>query len=512
MSLESLEKLSYIMDFQIVFKVLLPEFFVLLGILVTIVTSLFETTKKHNAVIAASFLLLASLACYQTYIVDASQSVMGETIIFDSFVNDQFSILLRALIYGVCFLIVLGASQYLKVLESPAEYYPIMLSSALGAAVLTAASDFLVFFVALETLGLGAILLTAYARYNKASNEAGIKYLITSAVSTAMLLMSISFIYGLTGSTNFSAVAARFFQLQGFGILSDPLLTLISVLLCSVIAFKLAAAPFHNWSPDVYSGAPTSTTLFLSVVSKIAAFGIAIRIFSSVFVSNKVLLMFMIFAILSIVIGNYVGVIQVISRGTVKRLLAYSSIAQAGYLLTALAIFRPESLSGLLLYLTIYALMNTGAFLCAIYFEQITGSVRIFDYSGMIKKRPAMVVAFAFCLISLAGLPLIPAGFIAKFFLFSAVFSSGIVFGKLLAVVGLIGSIIALFYYMYLVKILVVDDVSTPVKAIPDKEESPSVLVKLATFIAVLKLVVIGFFMMDFLKEFTADTISKLLA
>lgn len=494
------------MDLQIISKVLLPEFFVLLGILATIVTSLFESTKKYNPLIAGAFLFIASITCYKNFFAGG-----GESIIYDSFVNDQFSILLRGTIYSVTFLIVLAASSYLDVLESPSEYYPIILSSALGAAFLTAANDFLVFFVALETLGLGAILITAYARYNKSSNEAGIKYLITSAVSTAMLLMTISFIYGLTASTNFTDVAARLYQLQGFGILSVPLVTLISVLLCGVIAFKLAAAPFHNWSPDVYSGAPTTTTLFLSVVSKIAAFAVAIRIFSSVFVSDKILIVLMIFAVLSIVIGNYVGVIQMISRGTVKRLLAYSSIAQGGYLLIALSIFKPESLSSLLLYLSIYALMNTGAFLCAIYFEQITGSTRIYDYAGMIKKRPVMVIAFAFSLISLAGLPLIPAGFIAKFFLFSSAFSAGLV-GQVLAIIGLIGSIVALFYYMYLVKILVVDDMSTPVKALAEKDEKCSKLIKFSTFVAVIKLAIVGIFMMDFMRSITADTIAKLLA
>ena len=160
-------------------------------------------------------------------------------------------------------------------------------------------------------------------------------------------------------------------------------------------------------------------------------------------------------------------------------------------------------------------MMNTGAFLCAMYFEQITNSIKIFDYSGMIKKRPGMVIAFAFCLISLAGLPLIPASFIAKFFLFSTAFSSGVVylgidFGKVLAIIGLIGSIIALFYYMYLVKILVVDDVSTAVKAIPEKDEHPSRMIKTAIFIAVIKLVVVGIFMMDYLKELSADTITRL--
>lgn len=495
------------MDFQTVYKVLLPEFFVLVGIGVTIITSLFNSTKKHNAGIAAVFLFLAALACYKNYFFP----LPDQEILFNSFVNDQFSILLRAMIYGTCFLIVLGSSQYLKVLESPAEYYPIILASTLGASFLTAANDFLVFFVALETLGLGAILMTAYARYNKASNEAGIKYLITSAISTAMLLLAISFIYGLTGSTNFTAVAVRLYQLNGIGALSAPLMTLISVLLTSVIAFKLAAAPFHNWSPDVYSGAPTSTTLFLSVISKIAAFGIAIRIFSSVFNSPEIFWILAIMAALSIIIGNYVGVIQMISKGTVKRLLAYSSIAQAGYLLIALAVFKVESLSALLVYLVIYALMNTGAFLGAMYFEQITKSTKIFDYAGMIKKRPAMVIAFAFSLISLAGLPLIPAGFIAKFFLFSTAFSATAVFGKTLAIIGLIGSIIALFYYMYLVKVLVVNDVSTAVKALPEKDEEPSGLIKFASFIAVAKLAIVGFFMMDFVRNICFETINELL-
>ncbi len=499
--------MSLSMDFQAIYNVLLPEFLVILGILVTIATSLFNSTKKHNAGIASVFLVLATLACYKNYFAGLEGSV-----IYDSFVSDQFSLILRALIYGISFLIVLGANQYLKVLESPAEYYPILLAASLGAGVLTAANDFLVFFVALETLGLSAILITAYARYNKSSNEAGIKYLITSAVSTAMLLLAISLIYGLTGATNFSSIAAKIYQLQSFDVISLPLMILISVLLCSVIGFKLAAAPFHNWSPDVYSGAPTTTTLFLSVVSKISAFAIAIRLFSSVFNNQIVLIMFMIFAVLSIIFGNYVGVIQMISRGTVKRLLAYSSIAQAGYLLIALSIFTPESLSALLLYLSIYAMMNTGAFLCAIYFEQVTGSNRIFDFAGMIKKRPAMTIAFALSLISLAGLPFVPAGFIAKFFLFSTAFSTKMALGKVLAIIGLIGSIIGLFYYIYLVKILVVDDESTAVRALAEKDKVPSRMITFATFITVTKLIFVGFFMMDFMKEITTETIAKLLS
>ena len=494
------------MDFKIVSQVLLPEFFVLLGIVVTIITSLFHKTKEHNAGIAAVFLFLATLSCYKNLFFS---ELAGEHILFDSFINDQYSLLLRSLIYGVCFLIVLGACNYLKVLETSAEYYPIILSSALGAGFLTATNDFLLFFIALETLGLGAILLTAYARFNKASNEAGIKYLISSAISTASLLLAGSFIYGMTASTNFSSIAVRISELNKLGYVSPQLVIMVSVLLVAVIAFKLAAVPFHNWAPDVYSGAPTSTTLFLSVVSKIAAFGIAIRFFSTVLVSQQVLTLLMIFAVLSIVFGNYIGVIQMISRSTVKRLLAYSSIAQGGYLLLAFCVFSPSTLSMLVLYLIIYALMNTGAFLCAIYFEQITGSTRIYDYAGMIKKRPMMVIAFALCLISLAGLPLVPAGFIAKFFLFASIFSSGFSFAGVLTLIGLIGSVVALFYYTYLIKVMLVDDVSTAVKALSEKDESPSRMIQFATFAAVAKLIFVGIFMMDFLKNISADSVLK---
>jgi NAD(P)H-quinone oxidoreductase subunit 2 len=488
------------MDFQLISKVLFPELILLAGILLTVIFSFIGPLKKNTAGLASTFLLITTLASLKQILAGLPDD--GETILFGSFVQDSLSIFFRFLIYLVSFFIVLGSNQYLKVLESPAEYYPILMTASMGAGFLVGVNDFLCFVVALETLGLSAILLSSYARLNKSSNEAGIKYLISSALATAILLLGISFIYGLTGLTNFDAVALRLYQLNIFGIVSFPVMTLIAVCIVSAVAFKLAAAPFHNWSPDVYSGAPTTTTLFLSVVSKTAVLGLAIRLFSTVLNNELITILFAIIAVLSIIVGNYVGVVQVIARSSVKKLLAYSSIAQAGYLIVGLAVFQKESLAGLVMYLAIYALMNTGAFLSAIYFEQITGSIKIYDLAGMIQKRPFMTVLFSLCLINLAGLPFIPAGFIAKFFLFSSAFSSGLGYGKLLAIVGLIGSLIALFYYLYLVKILVVDPISTPVKQLPEKDSSEGFsLVKISTVLTVVLLLVFGIFGMGLVKE-----------
>lgn len=490
------------MDWSLITKVLFPEAILTLGVIVTLLMSLYKSTQKHVAGASVVFLALASLALLKNFLPSEPQ-----TILFDTFVQDGLSVFFRFLIYFVTLLIVLGSYRYLSVLESPAEYYPIMLSTALGAGILTGANDFLMLLVALETLGLGAILLASYARLNRSSNEGGIKYLISSAIATSILLLGISFAYGLTGSTNFAEVAFRLYQLSSFGIASTTLVVSIAACFVFAVAFKLAAAPMHNWSPDVYTGAPTTTTAFLSVVSKTAAFGLGIRLFTTVFNSDVVSLLFAVVAVLSIVIGNYVGLIQLISRGSVKRLLAYSSIAQAGYLCMGFAILQKESLAALVIYLSIYALMNTGAFLAAIYFEQQTGSDAIYDLAGMIHKRPFMTIMLALCLINLAGLPFIPAGFIAKFFLFSSAYASGLLYGQVLAIVGLIGSLVALAYYLYLVKITVVDPESTVVKALDTGKCCGYPLVKISSVIAVVLMTGFGIFGMSLLRSIASGVV-----
>ncbi len=465
------------MNWILIREILMPELFVLAGLVLTLLMSLNPKAKHSVPVVTSISLGLAAFYCLalllpalvQRFLLGSEGLPVSTVTIFsDSFISDTLSVFFRTIIYFVTFIISLGSGSYLKSLESPAEYYPILLCATLGAAFLTGANDFLVVFVALETLGLSSILLAAYARRNQKSNEAGIKYLLASATATAMFLLASSFIYGLTASTNFAAVQYRMASLGDA--LSFGLEALIAALLVGSIAFKLAAVPFHNWSPDVYTGAPTTTTAFLSVVSKTAAFAFAIRLFATVISSDLVSVLLGVVALLSIILGNWVGLVQILSRTSIKRLLAYSSIAQAGYLLIGLVVLQADSIKSMVIYLSIYAIMNTGAFMSAIYIESETGSDNIYDLAGLITKRPVTAIAFSICLINLAGLPFIPAAFIAKFFLFATAFSSGLWIGQVLAVVGLVGSIVGLYYYLYLAKIMIVDSPSNAVKSLSDTE------------------------------------------
>lgn len=468
------------MNWSLIQEILRPEIYILIGIVLSLICSIFSSSKRHVWLVAAISSLLASMHLVFKHlpsVMDGSIAYEGSnSILFNSFVSDGLSIFLRALIYFVTFLICLASSKYLQVLESPGEYYPILLTASLGGGLLTGANDFLSMFVALETLGLSAILMASYARLNQGSNEAGIKYLLSSAFATTILLFGISLMYGLTGATNFAAFAGKIQSLLSVGVVSPAVQVLVAALIVGAMSFKLAAVPFHNWSPDVYDGAPTCTTLFLSVVSKTAAIAIAMRLFLVVF-GGAGLISFFLFAIaiLSITIGNYIGVVEVINRASTKRLLAYSSIAQAGYMIIGLAVLQRESLSALILYLTVYAFMNTGAFISLISFEQESHSEKIYDLAGLIKRRPVLAICFALCLINLAGLPFIPAGFIAKFYLFSSAYASQVYFGPLLAIVGLLGSLVGLYYYLYLVKIMIVDEPSDAVKDLPSEDENSNV-------------------------------------
>lgn len=470
--------------------ILSPELILVLGILLALLLSICPRNKGQMELFVIWVLIFATLASSLMLFPASPQELLSGAFIYDS-----LSSFFRFLIYLISTFVAIASKNYLSVLESPKEYFPILLTATLGAACLTASGDMLTTFVSLETLGLSAILLASYARLNQKSNEAGIKYLISSSVSTATLLLGFSFLYGISSLTNFAKISTALTTVQSnsSALLSPLVISLIIVCILAVIAFKLGAAPFHNWSPDVYAGAPTTTTLFLAVVSKLAVFGFAIRflgLFNQVFSTNVVLLTALVaIASLSIIIGNYVGVIQMIQRSSVKRLLAYSSIAQAGYLLIGLCVFDFRSLVSAVLYLIVYSLMNTLVFLGLIYFESATGSDKISDYAGLLTKKPFLAIAMVLALVNLAGLPFIPAAFIAKFFLFSSAFASGTALMKALALIGLLGSVVALYYYLYFAKIIIVDSPSDAVKEI--KVGEFSLIEKLSVFVLIL-LVLLG--------------------
>jgi NAD(P)H-quinone oxidoreductase subunit 2 len=380
------------------------------------------------------------------------------------FTGDLFSLLIRTLLVIGTLMVLLFTRAYVdKKAEVPGEYYVLLLSALLGGMMLSGAKDLIMVFVSLETLSISSYILVGYLRGNVLSAEAGLKYLLYGGMATAILLFGFSILYGLTGSLDFSVMASH---LGAAATHVNPLV--IAIMLATIvggISFKLSAAPFHMWAPDTYQGAPTPVVAFLSVVSKIAAFAFAIRLFSSVFAHLPSLSGLMIvLSVLSMVIGNVVALAQ----KDIKRLLAYSTVAHVGYLLLGFVVMSPAGLSSIIYYLITYLFMNLGAFAVVTHFENETGRVDIAAYAGLVRKRPGITFILSIMLLSLAGIP-ITAGFFGKFFLFQAVANAGSQY-LWLVVVALLTSTISLYYYLNVIRLMVIAEPSDAVDALPAEE------------------------------------------
>jgi NADH-quinone oxidoreductase subunit N len=308
------------------------------------------------------------------------------------------------------------------------------------------ATDLIVVFLALELLSIPLYVLAAFARPRVESEEAGIKYFLLGAFSTGFVVYGIALVFGATGSTNLAAI----FE-SASGATSNLLLTIGAALVLIGFGFKVAAVPFHMWTPDVYQGAPSAVTAFMSSGAKIAGFAALLRVFSTAFPSIAVDMtdVFWVLAALTMIVGNVVA----ISQTDIKRLLAYSSIAHAGYILMAFVPYgnpevAPVSIAAGLFYLVSYALTNFGAWGVVIALEKSEGrGLSISDYAGLAKKHPALAAAMTVFMLSLIGLP--PTiGLIGKFYLFRAVIDGGF-YG--LAVIGVLTSLISAFYYLRVV-------------------------------------------------------------
>jgi NAD(P)H-quinone oxidoreductase subunit 2 len=291
-----------------------------------------------------------------------------------------------------------------------------------------------------------------------------LKYLLSTAAVTATLMYGLSFIYGLTKSTAYGDIHVALAPLM-----QEPslLMVFIMVLLISAVGFKLSMVPFHMWTPDVYEGAPTPVTAFLSIGSKAGGFVVAVRLLTYMFAGavNDWSVILGVLAILSMVVGNFIAIAQ----SSLKRMLAYSSIAQVGYILIGLIANSADGLSAMLFYLIVYGLMNLGAFAGAILFSNETGSDNIDDLAGLFRKRPWLALGLSVCLLNLAGLPLPPAGFFAKAFVFWSGIQMGSPLGWALVVAALVTSVPAVYYYTRPIIKMIVREQSEVVKALPDE-------------------------------------------
>jgi len=467
--------MNAIEGYKLAWQLLLPETVLAVTILIVSLWSLFLPKLR---VFTAS---LSFLGCIISLCLLMIQEFSKPHALFGGlYTIDHLTIIFGAFALVVGIVVVFMTSGYEKHLSgNVGEFYAIILTAVLAVMLLAGTTDLIMLFVAVETLTLCCVMLAGFSKRDKKSSEASLKYLLSTAAITATLLYGLSFIYGLTGSTNFYVIREQMTYLSMPP--TSLLVFFMLVLVLSLIGFKLAAAPFHMWAPDVYEGAPTPVTAFLSIGSKAGGFVVALRLLMIVFRSSGPDwgLLLAVLAVISMVSGNLIALAQT----SFKRMLAYSSIAHVGYILIGLvaaaqttsALQLENSLSSTVFYILVYGVMNLGAFAGAILFSNQTGSDLIDDYAGLIKKRPILALLMSVCLINLAGLPIPPAGFLAKFFIFTAGFSSPmLVFGQpvgfILVAVALITTIPAIFYYMRVVIKMIAQEPGPVVTALATEE------------------------------------------
>jgi len=370
---------------------------------------------------------------------------------------DSFAIFFKLLFLGIAALVILASVDYAsKLARFQGEYYALVLLSTLGMMLMAATTELISIYIALELTSISLYVLVGFLKDPK-STEASLKYLLLGAVASAVLLYGMALVFGTTGETQLGEIAQVIQAMSLQTTLASPALILGIVLLIAGFGFKIAAIPFHMWVPDVYEGAPTPITAYLSVGSKAAGFAIILRVFYSAFGFPEWLslnwgLVFAVLAAASMTLGNVVAIPQT----NIKRMLGYSSIAQAGYLMVGLATIGVSPAadvlgrSGVLFFLAGYAVANLGAFIAIIAISNKLDSDLIQDYSGMSKRAPLLALALTLCLISLIGMPP-AAGFMAKFYIFSGAVQHDLLW---LVIIAVINSVISAYYYLRVVKVM----------------------------------------------------------
>ena len=370
------------------------------------------------------------------------------------FVVDDFSVFFKAVFYLATGLCVLMSPRYLEEENiAHGEYYVLLLFALSGMMIMASGLDLLSIYVGMELQALCIYVLTGFIRQERRSNEAALKYVILGSVSSGIFLYGMSLVYGITGTTQLTDMAAAL----GSGGAHDPALVLATVFLVTGLIFKVGAVPLHMWVPDVYEGAPTTITAFMSVGPKAAAFAILLRIFLDAMApaADIWVVVVAVIAVLTMALGSFVALVQT----NIKRMLAYSSIAHAGFVLLGLVAGGPDGVASVMLYLLIYAFMNLGIF--AIIIMMNTGDVSgeaIEDYAGFAKSHRGLALLMLIFLFSLAGIPP-TAGFFAKFYILVALVEQGYVG---LAVIAVLLSAVAAFFYIRIVMLMYMKEEARP--------------------------------------------------
>lgn len=432
-----------------------PEITISIGLVLIVLIDLIFPKKKFLLPIS-SLIIFAAASYFIIEQFSMNNFAFGKENTIGMISIDSFGAFFKLIIITASLIIIafsVASKELLESYDRLGEYYTLIFGMILGMFFMISASDLILIYVSVELLSLSSYILAGFTKKSLRNSEASLKYLIYGGVSSAIMLFGISLIYGMTGSTNLYQINSLI-QMAQFNNLT---FLLAGVLVFVGIGFKISVAPFHFWTPDVYEGAPITITAFLSVASKAAGFALLIRFIKITFIQSvdqhgywqlvniidwKSFLILL--SILTMTLGNFTALWQ----DNLKRMLAYSSIAHAGYILLGVAVLSNEGVAAVLIYFAIYAFMNLGAFLVVMLIANKINSENIDDYRGLGYSNPFLGVSLGIFLVSLTGLPP-TAGFIAKLYLFIALVDANMI---AVAVVALLNTVVSLYYYIRVLK------------------------------------------------------------
>ena len=459
----------------------IPELILTITILAALITDLFVKKSKTNMIgwVLGVGLVVVGLSVHNL------SSVPPTTLFLDMIVIDPFSSFMKIVII-LSTLLVIVASWVNDELENyrKGEYFTIMGIMVMGLFLMTSSVDIIMLYISIEVVSIMSFVLAAYLKLDTRSNEAGLKYVIYGAFSSGVMLFGLSIVYGLAGSTNYFAIQDTLSSLDGS---ANPALIMALLMIFAGFGYKISSVPFHFWTPDVYEGSPSTITAYLSVAPKAAGFAMIIRFFHQVFSDSIGLTsnaigstdlpwpeIIGVLAVVTMTMGNLVA----IQQKSIKRMLAYSSIAHAGYMMLALPVLSMEAVESVMIYLFIYVFMNLGAFFIVIFVKNKTGGESFEDFEGLGWKMPIVGAFMTLFMLSLTGLPP-TAGFVGKLYIFKTLVGAGSEF-LWLVVAGGVNSVISLYYYFHVVKVMFLGGKRSDVITYP-----PSTMFGLMIFTAV---------------------------
>ncbi|MFA4994835.1 MAG: NADH-quinone oxidoreductase subunit NuoN [Bdellovibrionales bacterium] len=444
------------------FIVVMPEIVIAVTALVSLIAAAAcgSRVTRHIGILAIAAFILAAGEMFGSFrlglILDGALPIFA---FGGQFVDDSFARFAKAIVLLASALSILLSWDYFeKEGQEKPEYPVLILFATLGMMLMISASDLISLYVGLELQSLALYVLAAFKRDDKRSSEAGLKYFVLGALSSGILLYGLSLIYGFAGTTDFVSLAGALRDAH-----AHPGVVVGMVFACAGLAFKIAGVPFHMWAPDVYEGAPTPVTAFFATAPKLAALAVFTRFLLTPMAGlaaewHQVIVFI---SVASMLWGAFAGLVQT----NIKRLLAYSSIANVGVLLIALLVGGKTGVQALLIYFAIYALATIGAFAVALCLRRDGKAVEsIFDLSGLSKTHPLVALGMAILMFSLAGVPPL-AGFFGKYFVFLAAVKADMV---PLAVIGVLSSVVSAYYYLRIVKIMYFDEPAEALDPLPD--------------------------------------------